>query len=213
MGQIGHTILRAQIQDEISPWSALAGVNVRSIVYSAPMSTVFEDDYTEETSKFVDELHENSCNLILHNDVVPRGYGYLSFIEDFSDDLVPRIQPYITEGKPVPFFLRSKLKNYVEMGKMKLMDNKAFSEMLSVMSEFVHPGNIVYYKDEHAEPKLLHDYGAFYADENDSKKNAYRSVKYEPIAKKDDMGDLIKAANDWHGAIRQGIGYDDKYLS
>lgn len=94
------------------------------------------------------------------------------------------------------------------------MDNKSFTEMLSVMSEFVHPGRIVYYKDEHAEPRLLHDYGAFYADENDVEKNAFRSVKYDPLPKKMDLADLIKTASDyWHGAIRQGIGYDDKYLS
>jgi len=176
------------------------------------MSTVFEDDYTEETSKFVDELHANSCNLILSNDVVPRGYGYLSFIEDFSDDLVPRISPAVIDNTPIPFFLRSQVNKLVENSKMKLMDNKSFTEMLSVMSEFVHPGNIVYYKDEHAEPRLLHDYGAFYAEENDVEKNAFRSVKYDPIPKKMDMADLYKTANDWHGAIRKGIGYDDKYL-
>eukprot|EP00957_Ditylum_brightwellii_P005831 443389-Ditylum_brightwellii.AAC.1 len=38
--QLGHMVLRAQIQDETSPWNVLDGkVNVRSVAFCGPMTT------------------------------------------------------------------------------------------------------------------------------------------------------------------------------
>lgn len=98
-------ILRAQIQDENSPWHVLDGkVNVRSVAFCGPMTTVLLDNASEETDKFVQEIADNSVNFIYKNDVVPRyemllilqsllffyscltqhfcrGYGYLTFVE------------------------------------------------------------------------------------------------------------------------------------
>jgi hypothetical protein len=108
IGQVGHAIVRAQMQDPNSPWSELKDVNVRSVVFCAPMTTVIvEDGCSEETEQFIEELNENSCNVVFHNDFVPRSYGYLSFLNDFVDDAIPDIGPYLLEDKPLPsFFLK-----------------------------------------------------------------------------------------------------------
>ena len=81
--QIAHLTLRAQMEDEASPWNELEGVNVRSVAFCGPMTTVLLDNATPETDVFLEKLWKNSCNVVYKNDVVPRGYGYLSFIEDF----------------------------------------------------------------------------------------------------------------------------------
>lgn len=71
-------ILRAQIQDEDSPWHVLDGkVNVRAVAFCGPMTTVLLDNASEETDKFVQEIAENSVNFIYKNDPVPR-YDLLS---------------------------------------------------------------------------------------------------------------------------------------
>ena len=50
------------------------------------MTTILKDSFSDETEEFIDELVDNSCNIILSNDIVPRGYGYLSFVDSFVDN-------------------------------------------------------------------------------------------------------------------------------
>lgn len=76
-------VLRAQIQDENSPWHVLDGkVNVRSVAFCGPMTTVLLDNASEETDKFVQEIAENSVNFIYKNDPVPR-YELLPILQLF----------------------------------------------------------------------------------------------------------------------------------
>ncbi len=62
----------------------------------------------DESEKCMDEkINENSCNIILSNDVVPRRYGYLSFINAFAEDIVDDVGQMIGNKTPlVPTFFR-----------------------------------------------------------------------------------------------------------
>jgi len=210
IGQIGHTILRAQIQDPNSPWSELKDVNVRSVVFCAPMTTVIvKDGCSDETSKFIEEIDQNSCVVVYQNDLVPRGYGYLSFINDFVDDAIPYIGPYLMDGKRMPsYFIKKGIEKLAEFAEEQVLDAEAFQGIVSVLSNYVHPGKICFYKDEFAKPITLVDKGAF--DKNSGKKGTFRSVKYEPVKKKDQ--NPIEGASLCHGAPRIGIMYDEELL-
>lgn len=210
IGQIGHTILRAQIQDPNSPWSELKDVNVRSVLFCAPMTTVIiKDGCSDETSKFIEEIDQNSCVVVYQNDVVPRAYGYLSFINDFVDDAIPYIGPYLMDEKRMPsFFIKKGIEKLAKAAEEQVMDTETFQGIVSVLSNYVHPGKICFYKDEFAKPITLVDKGAF--DKNSGKKGTFRSVKYEPVKRKDPNpieGELL-----CHGAPKIGIIYDEELL-
>jgi hypothetical protein len=161
IGQIGHTIVRAQIEDPTSPWSELKDVNVRSILFCAPMTTVIvKDGCSDETEQFIEELNENSCNVVFHNDFVPRSYGYLSFINDFVDDAVDDIGPYLLDDKPMPsYIIKKQIEKIARAAEEQVLEAQPFQDMVSVMCNFIHPGKVIYYKDEAAKPKTLVDMG------------------------------------------------------
>jgi hypothetical protein len=206
IGQCAHTILRAQIQDESSPWSELKDTNVRSVVFSAPMTTVLVDEYNDESEKFCDELDENSCNLIFSNDLIPRGYGYLSFISDFAGDAIPKIPGYVVDKKIPSLVLKIFLQRILEAQTEKLENNESFEGLVGVMSTYIHPGNVVHYKDENSKPRVLKDMGAY--DKNSGNKDTFRSVKYQKV--RNPIDDFM----DWHMRIINGPGlaYDNSSL-
>jgi len=212
IGQCAHTILRAQIQDKSSPWSALNGdVNVRSIVFSAPMTTVVLDNYSDETEQFMDEINENSCNIIFSNDWIPRAYGYVSFLEDFADDCLYHITKSVAEkvpGKISSYFLKKRLDFKAELGKENLYGTDVVQNLVQVMNQYIHPGKIVYYKTEESEPRVLTDMGFAY---DGPKKDTFRSVKY---IRDKDVNPVEAFNDDWHMPIVKapGVGYDDSVL-
>jgi hypothetical protein len=185
-GQLGHLVIRAQMQDETSPWFELKGINVRSVVFCAPMSTVLLDNATPETDAFVKELSDNSCNFVYKNDVVPRAYGYLSFIQDFVEDSIDDVVAlgYSKSPIPVPRLLKytlgfqKKLENLVAGAK----GDEKLVGILQVLSKYRHLGNLVYYKDEDAVPVVLTDMGAFHKNTAGAK-NLFRSQKYTSVKK------------------------------
>jgi hypothetical protein len=209
IGQIAHTILRAQIQTESSPWSELNGdVNVRSVVFSAPMTTVVLDEYTEKTEDFMEEMNENSCNLIFSNDPVPRCYGYLTFINDIVDDAVPYLASVGASKIPIPnFLLQRQLDKFLDDKVVGLLGNDLFNDLLSVMGEYVHPGRIVYYESFESKPRVLDDRGFAYGGQDG---DTFRSVPYKPERKVNPLEEL----NGWHCDIVRapGIAYDDSVL-
>ena len=204
MGQIAHTTMRAQIQEETSPWAELSNVNVRSVVFSAPMTTVLINNAPDETEAFIDEVDANSCNLIHSNDVVPRAYGYLTFIEDFVENTIPELSSKV----PVPstlkwmFSLKGKLEDTVE----GVVESATVQDIVTTLSKYVHPGNIVYYEDKDSKPVVLKDMGAFYKNTK-GRTDTCRSVPYKPVEKP------LSEAGSWHSDIRAGVGYDDSLLN
>ena len=200
--QVSHLILRAQIQDKSSPWNELEGVNVRSVAFCGPMTICLQDEEnaSPETAKFIEELEANSCNMIFSNDVVPRGYGYLSFIDDFVDDCCDQI---VKEGKqkiPLvakPFIdLREITDNLVNGAK----GSEAVQDLIGVFSHYKHLGNQIYYKSEDAMPRVLKDMGAFF-ENTEGLEDVLRDVKYEPVG--DPLADKFMY---WHMEIIRGPG-------
>lgn len=68
LAQIAHLTLRALIEDETSEWNELEGVNVRSVAFCGPMTTVLVGVADPETDAFVEKLWNNSCNFVYKND-------------------------------------------------------------------------------------------------------------------------------------------------
>jgi len=208
LAQIGHTVMRAQIQDEQSPWSELKDVNVRSLCFSAPMTTVLDDVASKDTKVFMEEINANSVNMIYGNDFVPRSYGYVSFINDFADDVVDWVGDYLTKKKMLTSrVIARKIESIAADQKEKLLDNEQFEGYFSVFFKFVHPGKIIYYKDDDAKPKVLIDMGAF--DKNSGKKDTLRSIKYQPKKGVDPIAGMM---DKWHGGPPAGMCYDDEFL-
>lgn len=176
--QIGHLIIRAQMEDEQSPWNVLEGVNVRSVGFCAPMTISLENNASPETDDFLKDVNDNSCNMIFSNDVVPRGYGYMSFIDDFVDDSIPDL----TNNLPVPkiakmiFDVRGKL----ESGFDTFQDVDQISNFIDICTNYRHLGNQIYYETEDSKPRVLRDMGAFYKNP-DGKTDILRDVKYKPV--------------------------------
>lgn len=206
--QVAHLILRAQIQDETSPWVDLKGINVRSIAFCGPMTTVLLDNASSETEDFVDELVANSCNMVFSNDIIPRGYGYLSFVEDYIDNVIDSGQ--LSKKIGVPRILRSllgvreKLEHLVD----DVIGGESVEDLVTVLSRYIHIGNIIYYESEGADPRVLKDMGAFYKNPL-NKKDIFRDVKYKSV--REPVTDFMS----WHMDIinSPGLSYTDDELS
>jgi len=209
IAQVAHTILRAQIQEESSPWSELNGdVNVRSVVFSAPMTTVLLEEYTEKTEQFMEEINDNSCILIFSNDPVPRCYGYISFIEDIVDDVIPYLSSTAAKKVPVPnFLLQRTLDKFMKKKVVGLMENERFNDLLTVMAEYVHPGNIIYYESPESRPRVLGDRGFAYVGQDT---DTFRSVRYKGEKNVNPLDEILAWHNDIIGA--PGLSYDDSVL-
>lgn len=193
------------MQDETSPWNELDDINVRSVVFSAPMTTLLLDNYTEESEKFMDEINDNSCNIILSNDVVPRGYGYLSFINAFVEDIIDDLGQMIGNKTPLPTFLAKFIVDKIEEAATeKFTNEQGFINIIEVLSNYVHPGKIVWYEDSNAKPRVLRDMGAFHANPNNME--TFRSVQYKPTKK------ALKEVESWHNDILDGLRFDDSVL-
>ena len=192
------------MEDEYSPWNEISDVSVRSVVFSAPMTTLLTDDYTEETEKFVDDIDDNSCNIILNNDWVPRSYGYLSFLNDFADDALDDLAKGLSDNMALSLVARRVVNKIQNIAADTAADSDGFGNLVGVMSNYIHPGKIIYYKDSEAEPRVLKDMGAF--DNNSGKKDTFRSIKYKNVR------NAVEEWEDWHNGILPGLRYEDSLL-
>jgi hypothetical protein len=170
------------------------------------MTTVLLDNATTETDAFLEKLWDNSCNFVYKNDIVPRGYGYLSFVEDFVDDaqtdLIKKV-PLNRITKRI-LDLQGKLEDLVESTK----DNENLGGLLGVLSKYIHMGNLIYYESEDAKPLVLKDMGAFYKN-TAGETGLFRSIKYKPV------GNPMDHFMGWHMDIINGPGlsYPEDELS
>jgi len=200
--QVAHVMLRAQIQDESSPWSVLQGVDVRSFNICGPMTiaSVDEKKYTGE-AVLLKAVAKNSCTLVFKDDVVPRGYAYLSFIDNFIDD-VTKYASKQAKGKLPGVLIKRVLPigNFLDDLTAKAEDNEKVQGLIQVAQQYYHPGKIIYYKSETAVPVVLRDTGAFDTMEDDETSFRYTGYKYSPT--KTPIEDEIYN----HGYLKNGPG-------
>ena len=88
-----------------------------------------------------------------------------------------------------------------------LMENERFNDLLSVMAEYVHPGNIVYYESPESRPRVLNDMGFAYVGKA---ANTFRSVQYKSEKNVNPLDEILA----WHTDIVEapGLSYDDSVL-
>jgi len=169
------------MQNENSPWFILKDLSIRSLGFSGQMTTqIVKANCSDGTLKFIEEINDNSCMVIYHNDVVPRIYGYGSYMSDCLDDCAAGIGQYLLKDKPFPSFFTKRMIDKVATTVEHLVsDTDMVQEIVKVWSKYTHPGTIVSYKNYNAKPQTLMDYGAFH--KNSGEKDALRSVKYERV--------------------------------
>ena len=170
-------------------------------------TVILKDNCSKETEAFIDELNDNSCNIVFRNDVVPRAYGYLSFINAFVDDLTDNLGSYLMDGKPIPSrLIKRKINQIAETQVDNFTESDSFQRLVGALSNYVHPGKLVFYQDENSVPKTLVDMGAF--DKNAGKKGTFRSIKYTTKKGTDPIGEVFEC----HMVPQEGIAYNDEYL-
>ena len=199
------------MEDEDSPWyKELKGrVNVRSVAFCAPMTTVLLDNAnaSDETIEFLVKLWCNSCNMIYSNDIVPRAYGYTDFLKAFAEDASGGLV-----DKTHVFWL---VKAYLKISKIPEKVIHAFEgeestkDLLGVYSQYRHVGNVIYYESEKAKPCVLWDMGAPHKIDDRMKddllngRKDLRAVKYHsPPEDTTPLDEVMK----WHMDIIRGPG-------
>jgi hypothetical protein len=211
-----HIIMRAQIEDETSPWNELNGVvNVRSVAFSGPMTLYFEPgalaSASDETKEFVDRVADNSCNIVSYMDPVPRLAGHMEFINDFANDAIPDLEETLKESatgfiggivSTVNVFVD--ISKQLEKAKESVINADQAKLILQTCSNFVHAGNIVYYdKDFEKPPIVLTDKGDNKL--NKGEKGTFRSITYQPIEEVTE-GLIFKETRNKYNAITVGVG-------
>jgi len=201
--QIGNLIIRAQIEDDSSPWNELKGINVRSVGFCAPMSVVVIKDAPDEnpdTDDFLKAVSENSCNMVYKNDIMPRGYGCITFLEDFMDNVVVGVARNKVPGPrlfKMLFDVRGKMENLAE----DVKNEDKVAAFIGFISSYRQLGNQIYYESEDAKPRVLTDMG-FSFKNSAGRKDILRNIKYKPVKKP--MDEFM----DWHmDIIGNGIVY------
>ena len=98
-------------------------------------------------------------------DVVPRVFGNMKFLNGMVDDLVPQVTEDL-RGKFNGLFLGTAAGlaiNYLdknwESSFATLKNNTSFKELMSVAGKYQHYGNIIYYANDTAVPQKFKDYG------------------------------------------------------
>lgn len=215
LAQVGHFMLRAQIEDESSPWSKLKDVNVRTVAFAGFLTTYLDADgkkYSEETEAFIDEIDKNSCNIFFKTDVVPHLFFDFPYVVDFIrenyDDLIDAIEDKAMSG-PLRYIVNLLLRNKIDNEIKELVEDMISSELIAdyikSTANYIHLGNMIHYKNEKEKPKKYRDMGAFH---NKNDPNNFRSLKY--VAPKGKNG-LLEVHHD-HNRSLSILEYRDSEL-
>ena len=77
------------MKDKNSPWHGLEalGVEVRTVAFGGPMVVLLDKSVDACTRKFVDAVSARSCNVVYHNDPIPRLPGHVDYLRDAAKKL------------------------------------------------------------------------------------------------------------------------------
>jgi hypothetical protein len=180
VAQVAHLFLEGARSDDGSVWSTLRNLKVRSIAFSAPMTTVNIDRKNDAKSvQFLNKVGAEMCNIIYESDPVPRGYANLTFI----NKLVENALPQVIKGLPIPRAFKWALKFAGVPGKVgDFVENKiaSQSELFKVAEAYRHIGKIVYYEDAEATPLVYIDKGFHFDKPEGSTDNLFYDIPYIP---------------------------------
>lgn len=199
VAQVAHLFVEGSRANPRSPWSesTLKDLNVRTIAFSAPMTTVNLDrKHDPESVRFVNHVGSTMCNVIYESDPVPRGYAHLDFIHR----IVRNALPQVVKGLKIPrtvkwaFGVQGRIQDAITDG---IEGNQ---ELFRVAESFRHIGKVIYYEDEQSEPVTYCDKGFHYSKPKDSTQNLFYDIEYK------ESDNVFQTAADNHNFLVRGPG-------
>jgi len=220
IAQVAHMYIKGEVMTKGSNWNVKAteSIMIRTVAFSAPMTTCLLDRTHEASRLFINEVGSTMCNIVYKQDIIPRGYGHLDYAMDvLNDAVVPVIYqkvnntlPYVLQGGVnryiVNAYIRDPIKDAENLMAEKKREGKTVDdahsyceekrksgkdtkyEMLAVAAYYRHIGYIIHYKDAEADPLVYIDSGSFYR----IKKGEVKSDGQKPTDVKGHRGQFRK---------------------
>eukprot|EP00978_Attheya_sp_CCMP212_P021809 scaffold64129_cov51-Attheya_sp.AAC.2 len=199
LAQVAHLSIAGSRANRYSPWSdrALKNLNVRSVAFSAPMTTLNLDRANDPVSvSFVNDVGSNMCNIIYECDPVPRFYANVSFIYALMENAIPQI----AGGIPIPRMFRSMFGVQKKIANVLSSAIKSQGDLIKVAEYYRHIGKIIYYEDDQSKPVTYIDKGFHHTKPKGSTQNLFYDLKYKP------SDDVIGTATTNHLFLVKGPG-------
>jgi hypothetical protein len=180
LAQVTHLCLKAKgsrVFDELVETIDSHQVQVKTVAFAAPMTTVLADNVSKDTFSFLKEkIQPNMCNFCFKMDPVPRGYAHLSFILDLLEDIKAEFIAAKPEGdikklQNLTGFVKEGLHPWV----LEYLTDK-IDTVIEQAKKYRHVGKVIYYDDGSARPALFLDCD----DDNDSA--TFRGLEYQKSA-------------------------------
>jgi hypothetical protein len=129
-------------------------VVIRTVAFSAPMTTALLDKSTSEaTTDFLKKsIAPNMRNVVYSADIVPRGYANLEFINDFVKAFLD------SEQEPVEGAAKAFADAFVSFHIWVFKNRK---DLMKQAESYRHIGKLVYYEDATSRPLVHVDMGFF----------------------------------------------------
>merc|ERR1719354_442771 len=134
LAQVFHVCIAGELQKKDSKWFQLKDkLKLRTIAFAAPMTTLDIDGGKDKASKdFLKSVGRNTCNVVFSQDLVPHGYGSLTFCIEILKAIIPEV----VDNLPIPGFLSfvgGLTKKALDLGKDLLETN---AELLGLMAKY-----------------------------------------------------------------------------
>lgn len=122
-------------------------MTVRSIAFSAPMTTV---NLSKDDSEFLKKVSKNSCNIIFSNDLIPHTPGHIDNVLTWAKNvllphLVAKILPCIM--KWTAKWIISSLLSFLKLDESDKGNDK-LRGIKEVCEKYKHIGTIIHYETE-----------------------------------------------------------------
>ena len=177
-------------------------VQVKTVAFSAPMTTALESPLGYETTMYLKEMvHPHVRNFCYKTDPVPRGYANLSFILALLEDIKKKFLDAKSEDDQEKIQrLLSFLKEGLVPWALEYLEGK-IERVIEQATKYRHVGKVIYYHKECAGPEMYVDHDH---DDDDEPVAPFRDLSYTPSE-----DDPIAEAIDFHMFLvkDKGLGY------
>jgi len=139
LAQVAHLFITAPVDDKDSEWYGFAkkDVNIQTVAFAAPMTTVLEKPSNKTTEFLAEYVTGQMRNFVYQLDVVPRAYANVTYIRDM-------LKAFGKEtGIKIP-------------GLKRFLNNIAEAKSTEV-ENYRHIGDIVYYEGQSEKPLIYVD--------------------------------------------------------
>lgn len=202
ISQVFHVCIAGELQKKDSKWFELKDkLKLRTITIAAPMSILDIDGGKDQASKdFLKSVGRNTCNIVYGQDIVPHGYGSLTFAIAVLKAAIPEVIDDL-QLPGIIKFLGGLTQKALDFGEDFLISNK---ELLCLMAKYRHLGKIIYYKDATSSPVVFWDPELNCKKKEGSSVKLFRDLVFEQPKK----GEIVKTLGDHHGFLRRELAYN-----